>query len=408
MASFRKYSYLLLLVLNDLILLTVLLISYPLIWILRRGGIFKSAIYFGGTPIISHSHWARALAERGYNVVSIALGLYTRINDREDWDVVVDFTHPTRAIVRFYHLTFSVLLKAEAIFLTFDGFLLRGPISRYLEPIVLKSLRIKTVAIPYGSDAYVYSRTGTIETTHALNLSYPENSRRQRRIERNVHRWNHSSDVVIPTLMGLDGLGRWDVLMPSAICVDVRKWKISQRPFNESRSKFFISHSPNHRGFKGTSFIVCAVNELIAEGLQIELVLIEGKKNTEVKAILEEKIDLHIEQIIATGYALSAIEGMAAGLPVIANLESKDYQTLFSRWSFLGECPIISSTPENIKDVIREIISDRELQKKLAADGRRYVEKFHSYSATADIIEEIIAKLRGSNVNLLDYYMPQR
>ena len=37
---------------------------------------------------------------------------------------------------------------------------------------------------------------------------------------------------------------------------------------------------------------------------------------------------------------------MASGLPVLANLDHEAYTTVFRRYAFLNECPILSSSPE--------------------------------------------------------------
>ena len=43
--------------------------------------------------------------------------------------------------------------------------------------------------------------------------------------------------------------------------------------------------------------------------------------------LLKDKADILIDQLIFNGYAMSAIEGMAAGIPVISNLENSDTVT---------------------------------------------------------------------------------
>ena len=47
--------------------------------------------------------------------------------------------------------------------------------------------------------------------------------------------------------------------------------------------------------------------------------------------LLKDKADILIDQLIFNGYAMSAIEGLAAGIPVISNLENSDTVTFFKR-----------------------------------------------------------------------------
>src|SRR5690606_29484229 len=130
------------------------------------------------------------------------------------------------------------------------------------------------------------------------------------RIAQRVAYWSERADCIITGLMGVDGFGRWDVIIPSQLFLDTGLWSASQR---ESRADgkngaVVVAHAPNHRGFKGTEFVLAAVETLKAEGLKVELRLIEGLQNDEVRRILREEVDILVEQLIYTGYALNALE----------------------------------------------------------------------------------------------------
>ena len=151
-----------------------------------------------------------------------------------------------------------------------------------------------------------------------------------------------------------------------------------------------------------------AVNDLKKEGLKINLKIIEKVSNTEVKRILSEEADILVEQIVFTGYALSAMEGFSAGLPVISNLERNDLTQVFRRYSYLDECPILSGTPENIKDRIKKLVVQPDLRKKLGEAGREYAVKYHSYSAYQFLFEKIIEKIwYNQPVDTMNIYNPQ-
>ena len=70
-------------------------------------------------------------------------------------------------------------------------------------------------------------------------------------------------------------------------------------------------------------------------------------RRVEIK-ILQDETDILVEQIIFTGHALNGLEGMACGLPVLSNLEDESYTRHLRRWSYLDECPIVSTCPENL------------------------------------------------------------
>src|SRR5690606_16217756 len=103
-----------------------------------------------------------------------------------------------------------------------------------------------------------------------------------------------------------------------------------------------------------------------------------------------------------------AVEGMSAGLAVIANLEDRRYTLPFRRWAFLDECPIVSGSPETIVDVLRELVTRPELRRQLASANRAYAEKYHSMASAQFLFGNVIAHLTGEPVDLLNLYHPHK
>jgi hypothetical protein len=105
---------------------------------------------------------------------------------------------------------------------------------------------------------------------------------------------------------------------------------------------------------------------------------------------------------------MAAIEGMASGLPVICNVEADPSQArLFRLFSFLGECPIVSASPETIHEVLHRLVTDPKLRAELGRAGRRYAERFHSYDMARYLFESIYARLLdGEDVDLMRLFDP--
>ena len=165
-------------------------------------------------------------------------------------------------------------------------------------------------------------------------------------------------------------------------------------------------HTPNHRGFKGTEYLVDAVERLRGEGLNLELTMLEGVPNSDVQAAMQQ-VDIHAEQFLATGYALSGIEGMASGLPVLANLEHDAYTRVFRRYGFLDECPILSTTPETLAGNLRLLVKNPELREELGRAGRAYAEKYHSYAMAQYMFGAVYDRiLDGKDVDLINLFHP--
>lgn len=353
------------------------------------------------------------MAESGYNSQTFTNSYYAVINRREDWDLLIQerYGKYTPLTVKFLLAFFESLFRYDIFFVSFNGFFLGLTPCWWMESFLLKLAGKKTVVLPYGSDSYIYRRTRSLNLIHALLLSYPGASKRQRHLSKVVDHWCDHADIVIPGFMGPDGFGRWDVLLPSFIHIDLRKWQSAQRVsfFNGYNGTVFIVHAPNHRGFKGTEFIIEAVELLKEEGLKVELILIEKKQNEEVRKIFMNQVDILIEQLLATGYALNALEGLASGLPVISNLEDDSLLRPFRRWSFFSECPIVSASPETITDVLRKLVTRPELRHQLGRAGREYAEKYHGLDSAQYMFGAVIDYLYGrmDAHALLNLYNPR-
>ena len=164
-------------------------------------------------------------------------------------------------------------------FTSFDGFFLQETPIDFLQVFYLKLAR-KIIVLPYGGDAYVTRNINSSSTAHALIYSYPLTSRYQTSILRKVNYWTKYADAIIAGFLFADGIGRWDTLIPSPLSLDLKHWKKSNKKqvSNGKNSEIVIAHVPNHRGFKGTEFIIKAIEKLKEKGYKIKFLLIEKNK----------------------------------------------------------------------------------------------------------------------------------
>ena len=399
-------------------LMAGVLASFPIILAIvvsrlrARPGIPR--LVWGPIPIISNKYWSNAMRAANYTSETVMYPNY-RINQASDFDVHIHQLVRLPIIGRYIGVLFGPYLAFMYALWNFEifhhpisgGFLGHTPLWR-LESLFLRWARKKVVILPYGGDLYMYSKVLDPCLRHALLLSYPLAALKEKEIERRVCYWVEHADVMIPFFQ-IDGLGRWDMLPFSIVTIDTDLWnRKNDYSYHDGISGAVrLIHTPNHRGFKGTEFLIAAVDELRAEGLRIDLILLEGVPNDEIRRIMEEEADILAEQFIATAYAMSAIEGMAVGLPVLSNLGNETYTRLFRRYSYLNECPILSTTPENLKENLRVLITQPDVRESLGRAGREYVEKYHSVESAQYIFGSIYDKIyHGKDVDLMNLFHP--
>ena len=365
-------------------------------------------LVWGPTPIINNIYWSRAMRLAGYHSVTFTNGYYDSINKREEWDILIqDKYKGLYNQIKFPIAFLESLFRYDVYFLSFSGFFLGNTPLWCFESLLLKLARKKVVIIPFGADVFVYRRIKSTQLVHGLLISYPDAARRQEAIAKRVDHWCKNADVVLPGIVGPD-IGRWNTLLFSVLSLDLDKWLISERSSfaNGFSDTVYISHAPNHRGLKGSEFIIQAVKALQDEGLKVELVLIEKLQNDDLKKLFVTKVDILVEQLIFTGHGLNGLEGMASGLPVICNLEDDDFLSSFRRWSYFSECPLVSASPENIVDVLRKLVTRPELRHQLGQAGRAYVEKYHGLDSAQYLFTEVIEYCYGHRESLINLYHP--
>lgn len=370
-------------------------------------------LLWGTEAVLNYSIWSNIMSEN-FTSKSIVYKSY-EINNSSDFDYVLSemkFSYYNREnfVTKYFnfllrdYLIFDFLIKNfDIFFINYQGINVLGK-DKWIEEIdILKQAGVKIVMLPYGADWIRMSIYNGFSFKHGYLTHYPHQSRIEDKIDFKMRYLNHNSDVIVAGGMLWGKI--WDVLSCNYISIDINKF--NAKKLIKEKETFNIVHSPNNRYLKGTEFVIKAVESLKEEGFKINLILLEKVKNDEVLRILNEDADLLIEQLL-NGYALSGIEGMAAGIPVLSNLEDEEMcRKVFRRFSYLNECPILSTTPETIKENIKILYLNPELRSELGSASREYVEKYHSIKGTRYMFSKIIEKIwYAKEVDLMNMYHP--
>jgi hypothetical protein len=146
-----------------------------------------------------------------------------------------------------------------------------------------------------------------------------------------------------------------------------------------------IAHAPTHRGIKGTRHLVAAVERLRAEGMEIDLDLIEGLPH-EVASTRYRRADLIVDQLLLGWYGGLGVEVMAMGKPLVVHVDERDAQRALPPEMF-AELPVIRADPWTIVGALRVWLGER--RRELATVGmrsRRYVERWHDPRRIARVV----------------------
>jgi glycosyltransferase involved in cell wall biosynthesis len=370
----------------------------------KKGKLTKEnfTILWGTTSLTNYKHWSRSLVFAGWKSTS-AVGWLSHHSNHDDFNRVI-FLHKVASdssrlakikaeisnFIAFINFVISALLNANLVMHSCEGLIFHhyrmGLFHHRIEYILLKTAKIKVGVIPYGGDAHVYRRIRNPDWLAGLLSDYPESAKVQNKIANKVDFYVEKADIFLPGSALLDGFGRSDRISVNTLCIDTNLW--SPKP-KIQKNYLTVTHSPNHRDVKGTKFILEAISKLNEEGFKVELILIEGKSNEEVREQLQNSSDVHIDQLHSDSYGLSAIESMALGIPTISSFGG-EMREFFDRWSFSKTCPIIYSKSDTLADTLRDLIIDRELRTRISEESRQYVLDFHSYNYFEKFFTEVL------------------
>jgi glycosyltransferase involved in cell wall biosynthesis len=356
----------------------------------RRASGERPRLIWGPVPVIAIKYWSLAMRERGYESRTCVSGLYS-INERSDFDHHHDEFLPRGLIfdpLRAYAVFLWMLRRADVYLSYFDGGFLAGTALRRAELPLLRLAGKLIVVSPYGSDIAVPGHLGPAE--ERLLQDYPMIARNGPAVRRRVDEFLRWSNLVIRNYQ-YGYLPRWDVLWPTQIAIDSERWSAepAASAADGSDGEVVVVHAPNHRWIKGSDRLIEVVERLRSEGVGVRLDLLERRPNEEIRTAIMRS-DIVADQFIA-GYALFAIEGMAAARPVLSALGWMDDEVA----SDLRErgLPIVDADLDTLEQRLRELVGDPARRASVGAAGRAFVAANHSYAAVGEVWDELISRV---------------
>jgi glycosyltransferase involved in cell wall biosynthesis len=359
------------------------LVVVPVSRLRRRSG--KPAILWGTTPIANLRNSVRADRLRGYRSESLVFRTY-RPSERAAFDHVWQpfGLIPWLRQLGPYLAFLWAGLRFDVFCFYFDGGLLAETPFWRAELPLLRLAGKRIVVWPYGGDARLPSATRARGGWHAYSEVPPgAEDRSEEEVRARLEAFGRWANVVLGCADLVDELPRLDGVLPYPF--DVSGWEPVEAP---DGGVVRVVHAPNHRHYKGTAHLEAAVEQLRAEGLPVELVMVEGLPNEEARRIYEQA-DIVADQFLIGAYALFAIEGMALGKPVLCYLNPR-FARHHPEWA---DAPILNTDPDALVDNLRRLVTDGDLRRELGARGPEYVRRVHSLEAVGIRLSDLYERL---------------
>lgn len=352
----------------------------------------RNGVGLGPEPLINNVHHARALRQQGFSATTFVSHEYY-ITNRFDvrWLTGRPFNH--------YALFLKVIFSFEAIYIYFNGGPLGWTMLRPVEPWLYKLAGVKVVVMPYGGDVQDFGVHDDVVYRAAYLADYPDFVRHQMASrKRNVRRWVRHANWVISGCDWVNYLPHWHTLMLAHFSIDTEEWK--PRDDVPPAGRMFtmeqplrVLHAPNHRAIKGTAVIEQTVARLRAEGVPVELVIVQKMPNQELKKLVQE-IDVVAEQLVIGWYGIFALEAMACAKPVLTYI-APQLERLYLLQGLLDrdELPITKVDHLSLEPALRAMARGERNLPDLGRRSREYVLRRHSLGAVGAVFAGINQKL---------------
>ncbi|WP_028586785.1 hypothetical protein [Desulfocurvus vexinensis] len=192
--------------------------------------------------------------------------------------------------------------------------------------------------------------------------------------------------VSTPDLLRLLPEARWQ---PNAVPEHAPAYRPpARRPPEPPR----VAHAPTRKELKNTADLLAVVAELRADGLDLELELIDDAPHAEC---LRRKARCHMAFDHMQGYyGMSSLESLAQGVPVVAGLD--DWCAGHMR-AFAGraELPwIVARDRSELRAALARLARDPEAREAAGRAARRFMEECWSEARVVALLDNFYAGLR--------------
>lgn len=355
---------------------------------------------FGPDPLVNNIYHRRAARLAGCSAEAFCIEPYFITSD---FDRV--FMSPgSSGAVRLLHALVARLRcfwwmcgRYRVVYFSFCGGPLGPlPLLAAVEPYLLRIAGVRTVILPYGGDVHVPERLSNLSFRDALDFDYPGFHLRESETRRAVSRWTRHADCVLGGADWVECMDHWDVLCLGHFTIDTVAW---DAPAPEVPDRFTaqrpmrVLHAPNHRAIKGTDRIIEAVRLMRADGLHVELRLVERQPNDQVRRAIEGS-DVVVDQLVIGWYAMFAIESMSLRRAVLCHVRP-DLAALHVAAGTApeGGFPFIPADSGTVEHALRRLYETPVSIREAGDRGRRFVESRHSLRFGARLFGAIQERL---------------
>ena len=181
-----------------------------------------------------------------------------------------------------------------------------------------------------------------------------------------------------------------DILIPSNYRLPLSKETVR---IYHSVGNFDLRTSALTKNVKCTHIYFPLIERLKQEGYKVELIFFADVPNRKLR-YYQAQADIVVDMLTYGWFGANVREAMMLGKPAVCFLRPEWLDNARKEIpQYVDELPVVSATPENIYDVLTDLIQNPEKRKGMGRRGREFAIKWHSAEAAAKRFDQIYSDL---------------
>lgn len=163
--------------------------------------------------------------------------------------------------------------------------------------------------------------------------------------------------------------------------IDLKRWTPSESIENYPGQKLRILHSYslgtrsyNNLNIKGSVEIIEAIKRLANEFSHVELMEVSGVRPGEM-ILQQQRADIIVDQLRYGYWGSSGIEAMALGKVLVCYVRPSWKEFFLKQFPEHKDIPVVHATPDDIYEVLRQLVLDKSRRDELSRASRAFAEK---------------------------------
>jgi hypothetical protein len=147
------------------------------------------------------------------------------------------------------------------------------------------------------------------------------------------------------------------------------------------------------RNIKSSHIYFPLIEQLKSEGFDVELMFFEKVPNRDLR-YYQIQADIFVDMLTYGAFGATAREAMMLGKPVVCYLRPEWLDSMRAEIpDYVDELPIVSATPDTIREVLIDLIEHPDKRAELGRRGREFAVRWHSSRVAARRFDAIYSRL---------------